>query len=176
MVRYLTKNSVEYPSILIKRLGNDAPETIAYIGDINILALQKTALFCSKDTPASVILYAYDKIAELRDSGRCVISGFHSPIEKDCLKILMRGSQPIIVCPAREIEAMRITYEFQKRISEKKLLMLSPFINSPKRINQKSAIYRNRFVAALSDDTFIAFSQKDSHTEGIVKLLDLWKF
>ena len=30
-----------------------------------------------------------------RDEGRCIISGFHSPIEKECLLILLRGNQPV---------------------------------------------------------------------------------
>lgn len=44
----------------------------------------------------------------LRDAGVTVIGEFHSPMEKECLNILLRGSQPIIVCPARSLENMRI--------------------------------------------------------------------
>jgi len=43
-----------------------------------------------------------------RDDGVTVISGFHTPVEKECLRILLRGSQPVIICPARSIEGMRI--------------------------------------------------------------------
>lgn len=36
-----------------------------------------------------------------RDKGRYVIGGFHSPAEKECLRILLRGYTPVILCPAR---------------------------------------------------------------------------
>ena len=32
-----------------------------------------------------------------------------SPIEEECLRILQRGKQPLIVCPARAIDTMRIS-------------------------------------------------------------------
>ncbi|MFZ5986313.1 MAG: DNA-processing protein DprA [Bacillota bacterium] len=174
IVRYIKEDSPDYPSIIVKRLGNNAPERLSFIGNLSILSLPKTALFCSADTPGSVILPAYDKAAEFRDSGKCVLSGFHSPIEKECLKILLRGKQPIIICPARAIETMRLTDEFRKAIKTEHLLILSPFINSPKRITRESALRRNELVAALADEAFIAYVKPGSHTEDTIHHLKLW--
>jgi hypothetical protein len=39
-----------------------------------------------------------------RESGNCVISGFHSQIEKDVLHYLLKGNQPIIVFLARGLK------------------------------------------------------------------------
>ena len=52
----------------------------------------------------------------LRDAGVAVIGGFHSPIEKDCLDLLLRGTQPVIICPARNIENMRIGKEYRESL------------------------------------------------------------
>lgn len=173
-IHYLTKDSSDYPSVLIERLGGDAPQRLAYIGNINNLSLPQIALFCSKEAPGSIILHTLDKVAEFRDSARCVISGFHSPIEKECLKILLRGNQPIIICPARAIEGMRIDKELRNAFEKERLLILSPFVNSPGRINRESSIFRNRFVAALCNEAFIGYAGKGSYTEGIIELLNLW--
>lgn len=173
-IHYLTKHSSDYPSILIDRLGNDAPESIACIGNINILSLPKIALFCSKEAPGSVILHTFDKVAGFRDNGRCVISGFHSPLEKECLKILLRGSQPMILCLARALEGMRINEDFRAAIEKDRMLILSPFVNSPKRITRESALLRNKFVAALCDEVFISYAGKGSYTEFIMRLLNSW--
>jgi hypothetical protein len=59
------------------------------------------ALFCSARCPGRAILAAHDQAALWRDEGRCVVGGFHSPVEEECLRILLRGRQPVIVCPAR---------------------------------------------------------------------------
>jgi len=73
-----------------------------------LLKKTKLALFCSKKCPGQKILKAFDFARNLRDGQKTVISGFHSPIEKECLRILLRGKQPIIICPARSLEKMRV--------------------------------------------------------------------
>lgn len=85
-----------YPARLRERLGSDAPTELTVLGNRDLLALPKTALFCSARCPGRVILAAYDQASNWRDAGRCVISGFHSPVEKERLQILLRGTQPII--------------------------------------------------------------------------------
>jgi len=33
-----------------------------------------------------------------------VVSGFHALMEKECLDLLLRGTQPIVICPLASIE------------------------------------------------------------------------
>lgn len=143
-------------------------------GDLGLLTLLKTALFCSARCLANAILAAYDEVTRLRDSGTCVIGGFHSPVEKDCLQILLRGNQPIIICPARAIETMRVPTECRAAFDAGRILILSPFTESPKRVTQERALRRNEFVAALADDAYIAHVTPGGQTERIAGLLRLW--
>lgn len=39
-----------------------------------------------------VILKTLDLMCELRDADAYVVSGFHSPMERECLNILLRGT------------------------------------------------------------------------------------
>lgn len=57
-------------------------------GDQDLLKLTKTAFFCSRTIPAEEILRTYDWAREQRKTGRCIISGFHSAIERDVFEIL----------------------------------------------------------------------------------------
>ena len=104
-------DDAHWPRLLAARLGASTPAQLSALGNLDLLALPKTAIFCSARCPGDVILRTYDQAARWRDAGRCIISGFHSPIEKECLRILLRGSQPIIICPARAIDSMRIPGE-----------------------------------------------------------------
>ena len=54
----------------------------SFVGNENLLKENKTAFLCSRKVPASVILKCYDWAIEQREKGNCVISGFHSQIEK----------------------------------------------------------------------------------------------
>ena len=60
----------------------------ASCGNIELLKLPKTAFLCSRNIPASAVLKCYDWAIEQRDKGNCVISGFHSKIEKDVFHYL----------------------------------------------------------------------------------------
>jgi hypothetical protein len=49
----------------------------------------------------SIVNKTFDAIRELRDAGIVVVVGFHSPMKKECLNFLLRGEQPVIVCPPK---------------------------------------------------------------------------
>lgn len=46
-------------------------------------------LSCSIKCPGNVILKTYDLAGALCDAGVPVIGGFHAPMEKECLDILL---------------------------------------------------------------------------------------
>src|SRR3990172_12688000 len=100
----LTPSQAHWPRQLDKRLDTVAPSRLWAIGKLEILAEHKVGLFCSVRCPGNAIFGAYDTARKFRDEGVTVVSGFHSPIEKECLRILMRGKQPIIICLARALE------------------------------------------------------------------------
>jgi len=70
------------------------------LGDEALLGRRKLALICSQKCPGDVILKTYDFARLVRQSGIAIVSGFHSPIEKDCLPILLRGPDPIVIIRA----------------------------------------------------------------------------
>ncbi len=171
----ITPSDARWPRSLNERLGGSAPSALQTIGPVALLAARKTALFCSARTPGDAILRAHDTARRMRDESVTVMSGFHSPIEKDCLRILLRGTQPIIVCPARAIEGMRIPPECRAAFEADRLLFLSPFIEQPERVTQGSAMRRNELVGALADEVFIAHIAPGGETERIAELLARWR-
>ena len=84
-----------------------------------------------------------------------MISGFHSPIEKECLCILLRGTSPIIVCPARSLPC-RIPPEWRAPISEGRMLVISTFTASESRVTAALAARRNDYVASIADKVWLA--------------------
>jgi len=147
-----------YPFVLSRFLGDQAPECIFSLGDLDILRRKTLALFCSVKCPGDLILQTYDLARELRDAGIVVISGFHSPMEKECLSLLLRGKQPVIWCPAKRLTANRLSKEYADPISDGRLLMLSPFGERIKRARVDIARFRNDFVAALADQVFVVYA------------------
>ncbi len=163
------KGQPGYPASLKKYLTDNAPETITAIGNIDILQIRSLAIFSSKKCPGSLIIKTYDFMKKLRGSDITVISGFHSPMESECLNILLRGRQSVIICPARSIEGMRIKSEYKNPLEEGRLLFLSPFNEKQNRISSERADKRNQFVAAISDELLVPYAEPDSKTEALCK-------
>jgi len=137
------------------------------------LQSKKLALFCSRKCPGNLILKAYDLARSLRDAGTTVISGFHTPVEKECLRILLRGTQPIIICPARSIEGMRIPAAWKQPLDQGRLLLLSPFEKKHRRMTAALAEQRNDFVVAVTDEVIFIHASSGSKTESFAHgLLD----
>lgn len=144
------------------------PELVA-LGDPVLLSTEPLALFCSVRCPGRLILQTYDLAQALRAAGVTVISGFHSPMEKECLNLLLRGSQPIVVCPARGIEEMRIPSEWRASLGRGRLLVVSPFPNGPKRVDASLAARRNEVVAGLAEEVFISFAAPGGGMESLAR-------
>jgi len=169
----ISQDDARYPSRIRERLGADAPTILTALGNIGLLAQSKTALFCSANCPGKAVLRTYDQVAAWRDAGQCVVSGFHSPVEKECLRILFRGSQPIIICPARSLP-QRVPPEWRKLLTDGRLLIVSAFAASAHRVTAELAGERNKFVAALADQAFIAHATSGGQIEAIAIALRKW--
>ena len=154
-------------------LSRSSLPAISVLGNLDLLVLPKTALFCSSRCPGKVILTTYDQAAKWRDAGRCVISGFHSPVEKECLQILLRGSQPIIICPARSLPR-RVPPEWKQPMADGRLLILSLFAPRENRVTAALAIRRNELVAALADEVFIAYAAMGGHLDTLTSRIHMW--
>lgn len=131
-----------------------------HTGNIALLELNKTAFLCSRKVPASIVLKCYDWAIQQRDKGNCVISGFHSQIEKDVLHYLLKGTQPIIVVLARGLK-QKIEPEFLEPIAKGRLLIVTPFEEKVKRVTTETAKVRNQMMMELADNITIGFASEE---------------
>ena len=93
-----------------------------------------------------------------RAENRAVISGFHTAVEKECLRIFLRGPQPIIICPARGIEPFQLPSDWQTKYDRGELLIISPFDASIRRPTKETAEIRNRLVLDLASNLTIIYA------------------
>ena len=137
-----------------------------HIGNIKLLKLPKTAFLCSRKVPASIVLKCYDWAIEQREKGYCIISGFHSQIEKDVLHYLLKGQQPIILVLARGIKE-KLEPEFKKEMEQKRKqcwrwgVQISDCRNRPLKLFDKQN-YRPRIIGQKNDDYYIHPKWTDS--------------
>lgn len=128
---------------------------MASYGSEGLLGTRKLALLCSRACPGSIIAQTLDGVRSLHETPWTIVSGFQSPTEQECLEILLRGVRPVIVCPARSIEDMRLPAAWKAAIAADRMLVTSPFEKTIRRATAATAEQRNRFVVSLADAVFI---------------------
>ncbi len=142
-------------------------ETLFTQGNCKIICRDKTAFLCSRKVPASVVLKCYDWAIEQRDAGNCVISGFHSTIERDVLHYLLKGEQPIIIALARGLKK-ELERELQKPFDNSRLLIISPFESQVKRADNQTAAIRNRLMIEMAERICIGYASSGGSLEKLV--------
>src|SRR5690606_5408523 len=115
-------------------------------GNPEILELPLDAVLCSTACPGARIVEAMDLAQTWRAENRAVISGFHTPVEKECLRIFLRGPQPVVICPARGLEPFSLPKDWTQKYHRNELLILSPFPATIRRPTKETAEERTRLV------------------------------
>ena len=133
------------PSLIHATLGNPA-----------LLELPLTAFLCSRQVPPAAVLRCYDWAIAQREAGRCVISGFHSPLEKDVLKYLLKGQQPVVLALARGLK-QSWPPPLQKALDAGRLLILTPFPEEVRRASQSTAAVRNDLMIQLATEVVAGY-------------------
>lgn len=148
-------------------------KTLSTYGNAAILERPKVALFCSAQCPGKLILDSYELAKQFREHGVTVISGFHSPMEEECLRILLRSPHPVVWCLARGM-LKRIPgkpVDCRAAVAEGRLLIISPFKDQISRVTAKTASVRNRVVADLAAAIVIAHASPGSKIASLAREL-----
>ena len=131
--------------------------TLHYLGPSHLLDLPKVGFLTSRQYPAEVVLKAYDWAVAQREAGTCVISGFHTPLECDVLDILLKGKQPIIICPARGVY-QQVPVAHRDAFEAGRILYVTAFPPEATRMTRARAHLRNQLVLDLADEVQIGYA------------------
>lgn len=146
----------------------DAGTVLYSCGNIGLLHQPLVGLLCSKMCPGRLILRTHDLAHRWRADAIAVVSGFHSPIKQECLAVLLRGSQPIILCLARSITDYRLPVALRAPVANGRLLILSPFKEGERRMTKELAAERNRLVAALSACLVVPYADPGGTADSLI--------
>lgn len=124
---------------------------IQYRGNIELLQLPKTAFLSSRNISPPSVMACYDWATQQRSAGRCIISGFHSQIEKDVLHFLLKGTQPVIMVLGRSLYK-KLPEELIKPLEENRLLIVSVVSQTTNRQSVESAMIRNKYIIENADE------------------------
>lgn len=167
--RHYESGAPDTPVALRRCADAGSAPTFTLKGNPGILDSTRIGFFCSVRCPGDVILKTYDLARMLRETDAAIIGGFQSPMEKECLDLLLRGSASVVVCPARGLGLMRIPKNWQEPLAEGRLMILSFFADRIRRPTAAIAAQRNAYIAAFADHILVAHAEKGGKTEALCK-------
>jgi hypothetical protein len=147
-------------------MGRDIPYHM--LGNEALLTLHKTAFLCSRNCPKALVRKSHDWAVMQRTLGRCVISGFQSPVEKGVLRSLLEGEQPLIVALAKGI-GKGIAPELQPALDAGRLLVVTRYSDSVTHACEDSCFHRNRLMLQLADETVLAYASPGGNLERLCR-------
>ena len=143
---------------------------IQYLGNKDLLNVQKTAFLAASTIQPDMVLNCYDWAVRMAKEGQCVISGFSSHLEREVLHFLCKGNQPIILVLARRMYK-QVPAELQSLLEENRLLIIS--VSNAVRQSKATAFARNKYICEIADQLlFVGMNEKSSLFELSTKYRD----
>lgn len=128
---------------------NNAP---TYLGNKALLDMWKVGYFASRKISTLSVLPTLDWAMQIsKQKDIAIVSGFHSKMERDVLRILLQGKCGIIVVLARGMYR-QIPKQYEEAMSQKRILFISCEKETMTRVSEVSAHRRNDYVMYLADE------------------------
>lgn len=121
-------------------------------GNKELLKQKKVGFLASRKISSLSILPTLDwalKISKQKDIA--IVSGFHSKMERDVLKIFLQGECGIIVVLARGMYH-KLPKQYEEAMSQNRLLIISYEKESVTRVSEATAHKRNDYVREIADE------------------------
>lgn len=125
------------------------------IGNALLLKEPLTAFFASRQCSGAAIRTAMDWAVQQARSRTALIGGFHSPLEKSVLELMLAADAPVVIVIARSVEQARLPPSWQRavRLGTAAVVGLE---NAPARLTSESAARRNDWVAERAANIVLA--------------------
>lgn len=123
------------------------------IGNTDLLERHLVAFFASRSVTPEAENRCLAWAEAMCGTDSVIISGFHSPLEKRVLKLLLERKHPVILFLGRAMYK-RIPAEYQEAIDEGRMLIDT--VRDVSRHSWSTSQTRNWYVAGIADEIYMS--------------------
>ena len=145
------------PAAWLQRVGAEIAARIVGAGETALLAQPLLGLIASRECPGHVLLETLDRVPEWVKAGRVIVSGFHSPLEQQVLRSVLRRKGRVVKVLARGMTDYRPTAEEREPLAAGRMLVITACPPEVRRTTRETALARNRLVLALASEIVAPF-------------------
>ena len=123
-----------------------------YLGNTELFEKRKVGFLASRKISTLSILPTLDWAMQIsKQKDIAIVSGFHSKMERDVLKILLQGECGIIVVLARGMYR-KLPKQYEEAMLQNRLLIKKKKKESVIRVSEATAHKRNGYVREIADE------------------------
>lgn len=159
---------VTLPPHCAQRVKPEIAARIVGAGGTALLAEPLLGLIASRECPGHVLLETLDCVPEWVKAGRVIVSGFHSPLEQQVLRSVLRRKGRVVKVLARGISDYRPTAEEREPLAAGRMLVISACPPEVRRTTRETALARNRLVLTLATEVVASCISSNSPLAGLL--------
>ena len=146
-----------------QRAGFELAARIVGIGETALLAEPMLGLISSRECPGHVLLETLDRVPEWVKAGRVIVSGFHSPLEQQVLRsVLRRKAGRVVKVLARGMSDYRPSSDEREPLATGRMLVITACPPDVRRTTRETALARNRLVLTLASEVVVPYVAEGS--------------
>ena len=160
---------VALPSHFALRAGREVATRIVGAGETALLSEPLLGFIASRECPGHVLLETLDRVPEWVNVGRVIVSGFHSPLEQQVLRSVLRRKGRVVKVLARGMTDYRPTAEEREPMAAGRMLVITACPPEVRRTTRETALARNRLVLALASEIIAPYVTANSPLMPLLK-------
>ena len=103
-----------------------------------------------------------------------MVGGFHTPVERDALHFLLKGTQPLVICLARTLEGARLPKAWHVALEEGRLLVVSACAAGQKRTIAATSTASTLLAGALAERIVVIHASAGGRLEAACREFIDW--
>ena len=157
------------PVLCAQRVVPELAARIVGAGETALLDEPLLGLISSRECPGHVLLETLDLVPEWVKAGRVIVSGFHSPLEQQVLRSLLRRNGRVVKVLARGMTDYRPLPEEREPLTSGRMLVVSAFASEVRRTTRETALARNRLVLDLASEVWVPYVATNSPLAALLR-------
>lgn len=159
---------VTLPAHYAQRVGTELAARIVGAGETALMAEPLLGLIASRECPGHVLLETLDRVPEWVKAGRVIVSGFHSPLEQQVLRSVLRRKGRVVKVLARGMTEYRPQPDEREPLAAGRMLVITACAPEVRRTTRETALARNRLVIALAAEMVVPYVAPGSPLAGLL--------
>ena len=138
------------------------------IGEQTLVGRSLTAFFASRKCPGSAIRATMDWAVEQARKKTPLIGGFHSPLERSVLKIVLAAKSPVVIVLARGLDNARLPRPWHTALNDGHASVVT-MTTASQRLSEPIAGQRNHWIASHASRIVLGHVDPSGLLAGLVE-------